>query len=333
MKKIACLAVCFTLLFLLCVQAEEKKKEIPYIELKGHQGYVISADFSPDGKKTVTASYDGTARIWDAETGKEIHRLKGHTSWASWWMGETNDINSAAFSADGKKIVTAGDDGTARIWDAETGQQLKKLEQYMDWVLTAAFSPDGKKVVVTGHDKDALVFDADSGQLIKILSGHANGVCSAVFSPDGKTILTGGHDRTVRIWNSDTGDELRQLGEEIDAKSKNSYFAAFSPDGKKVVITGDDESLILDAESGAVLKILIGHTNRVCSAAFSRDGKKIVTASYDNTAKIWETATGKELQTLEGHIDWVRAAAFSPDGKKVITVSDDETARIWDWEL
>jgi len=78
---------------------------------------VLSSAFSPDGKKIVTASYDETARIWDAESGKELQKLEGHT----------DRVNSATFSPDGKKIVTASYNETARIWDAESGKELHKL--------------------------------------------------------------------------------------------------------------------------------------------------------------------------------------------------------------
>jgi predicted NACHT family NTPase len=115
--------------------------------LEGHRRGVFSAAFSPDGKRIVTASADKTARLWDAETGKQIGEpLRGHKDW----------VRSAAFSPDGKRIVTASDDKTARLWDAETSKQIgEPLRGHGNTVVSAAFSPDGKRIVTASGDKTA----------------------------------------------------------------------------------------------------------------------------------------------------------------------------------
>ena len=119
-----------------------------FIELKGHMSSVRAAAFSPDGKKVVTACRDGIARIWDAESGKELQRLTGHAGW----------VNSAAFSPDGDKVVTGSGDCTARIWDAESGRELQRLTGHAGTVNFVAFSPDGKKVVTASVDTTARIW-------------------------------------------------------------------------------------------------------------------------------------------------------------------------------
>ena len=124
--------------------------------LKGHSEFVISAKFSGDGKRVVTASGDRTARIWDAESGKEIAVLKGHD----------NFVRSAAFSGDGKRVVTASDDRTARIWDAESGKEIAALKGHDNFVRSAAFSGDGKRVVTASFDRTARIWDVTWATLV-----------------------------------------------------------------------------------------------------------------------------------------------------------------------
>ncbi|WP_242540478.1 toll/interleukin-1 receptor domain-containing protein, partial [Trinickia mobilis] len=142
--------------------------------LSGHQEPVDSAVFSPDGKRVVTASWDRTARVWDAATGKQIALLSGHQGW----------VYSATFSPGGQRVVTASRDRTARVWDAATGKQIVQLSGDQGWVYSAAFSPDGRRVVTASADRTARVWDAATGQVIARLTGHQGLVSSAAFSPD-----------------------------------------------------------------------------------------------------------------------------------------------------
>jgi hypothetical protein len=127
--------------------------------LKGHEDFVVSATFSPDGKWIVTASHDRTARVWNAVTGAEIAVLKGHES----------QLNSAAFSPDGRRVVTASDDKTARVWDASTGAEIAVLKGHEKGVKFATFSPDGTHVVTASVDHTARVWDSVTGANISVL--------------------------------------------------------------------------------------------------------------------------------------------------------------------
>jgi WD40 repeat protein len=118
--------------------------------LRGHEGFVNSAAFSPDGTRIVTASFDNTARLWDGTTGKEIAVLRGHEGF----------VNSAAFSPDGPHIVTVSADKTVRLWDGETGKEITVLRGHESDVYSAAFSPDGTRIVTASWDKTARLWDA-----------------------------------------------------------------------------------------------------------------------------------------------------------------------------
>jgi WD40 repeat protein len=294
--------------------------------LKGHENSVNSAEFSPDGKRIVTASEDNTTRLWDAETGQPIGEpLKAPGG---------GFVYSAAYSPDGKRIVTASLDKTARLWNAETGKPIgQPLEGHAGAVLSAAFSHDGKRIVTASFDNTARLWDAETGKPIgEPLEGHAGAVWSAAFSLDGKRIVTASDDMTVRLWDAETG---QPIGEPLRGHEQTVMSAVFSPDGKRIVTGSLDKTLRLwDAETGQPIgEALKGHGKGVNSTAFSLDGKRIVSASDDNTARLWDAETGKSIgEPLKGHEDEVARAAFSPDGKRIVTASLDKTARLWDAE-
>jgi WD40 repeat protein len=109
-------------------------------------------------------------------------------------------VRSAAFSPDGQRVVTASPDGTARIWDASTHQELAKLEGHFGWVWSAAFSPDGQRVVTAGQDGTARIWDASTHQELAKLEDYSGAVLGAAFSPDGQRLVTAGQDGRARIW-------------------------------------------------------------------------------------------------------------------------------------
>ena len=281
------------------------------LTLKGHTDGVSSAGFSPDGSRIVTASYDNTAKVWDARSGAEVLTLKGHTSGVF-----SNAVRSAGFSPDGTRIVTAGHDGTAKVWDARSGAEVLTLKAHSGIVTSAGFSPDGTRVVAAGYDGTAEVWDARSGAEVLSLRGHTNVVTSAGFSPDGTRVVTASYDNTAKVWDGRSGaDVLTLKGHTGEVNS-----AGFSPDGTRVVTAGRDSTAkVWDAHTGAELLTLKGHTGGVTSACFSPDGTRIVTAGGDNTAKVWDARSGAQVLTLKGHTGGVTSACFSPDGARIVT--------------
>jgi WD40 repeat protein len=241
--------------------------------------------------------------------------------------GHTGPVAGAAFSPDGRSAVTAGDDGTARVWNTESGASLHVLRGHSGRVLSASYSPDGKLVVTAGADGTARVWDAGNGASLRILYDHEGRVFSAVFDRDGRRIVTAGEDETARVWDTRSGKQLRVLR----GHAGFVRTAAFSPDGRLVVTAGDDGTArVWDSRAGVRLAVLRGHKGIVYGAAFSPDGKLVVTAGADATARIWDVTGGAAIHVLRGHEAALNIAAFSHDGKLVITASDDGTARVWD---
>ena len=243
------------------------------------------------------------------------------------FSGDDGALMGAAFSPDGKRIVTASRTKSVRIWDAVTGKEIAVLRGHGAEVWSAAFSPDGTRIVTASYDKTARVWDAATAKEIAVLRGHEDGVNSAAFSPDGTRIVTASADKTARVWDAATAKEIAVLrGHENRVNS-----AAFSPDGTRIVTASCDKTArVWDAATAKEIAVLRGHESFVNSAAFSPDGTRIVTASSDKTARVWDAATAKEIAVLRGHTDLVTRAAFSPDGTRIVTASHDKTARIWD---
>ena len=243
--------------------------------------------------------------------------LRGHEDW----------VTSAQFSADGKTVLTASWDNTARLWDVASGQELRALRGHEEGVTSAQFSADGNTVLTASWDKTARLWEVASGKELQALRGHEEGVWTAQFSADGKTVLTASVDRTARLWDVASGIELRALrGHEDKVNS-----ARFSANGDTVLTASEDRTARLwDVASGKELWALRGHEKLVTNAQFSADGKTVLTASMDKTAQLWDVASGNKLRGLTGHDGAVNSAQFSADSKTVVTASWDSTARLWD---
>ena len=239
-------------------------------------------------------------------------------------------VNSVVFSTDGRRVVTASTDGTARVWDAETGQPFGSPLKHNGTVNSAAFSADGRLVITASDDNTARVWDAQTDQPLGSPLKHNGTVNSAAFSTDGRRVITASSDGTARMWDAETG---QPFGSPLKHNGP-IYFAAFSTDGRRVITASfDNTARVWDAETGQPVGSPLKHEGPINSAAFSADGRRVVTASDDNTARAWDAETGKPLgnNPLE-HEFAVNSAAFSADGRRVVTASRDDTARVWDAE-
>ncbi|MGD9636574.1 MAG: WD40 repeat domain-containing protein, partial [Pirellulales bacterium] len=288
-------------------------------------GLVWTATHTSDGKHLLTIG-GNDATLWNRDTLKPVMRYSPHGA-----------VASAALSPDGKFVVTGSWDHSAKIWDAQTGHAIRKLEGgHTGYVNTAEFSPDGKLVLTASDDGTARLWDVATGQPNGIVfKGHKDRVLSATFSPDGTRVLTTSGDKLARLWDARTG----ALEKELSGHRWAVLCGRFSADGA-LVITGsqDNTAIIWDAATGERRVELAGHTAAVTSVAFSPDASRALTGSQDNSVKLWDARTdhehGKEILSLVGHQQEVTAVSFSPDGRLALSSSRDGTAIVWlavDW--
>ena len=284
--------------------------------LVGHTEHILAAAWAADrdGRLLLaTGSLDGTARIWDPDTGQTLTTLTGHT----------NPVWSVAWAADrdGRLLLATGSaDGTARIWDPDTGQTLTTLTGHTSsvWSVAWAADRDGRLLLATGSaDGTARIWDPDTGQTLTTLTGHTNTVWSVAWAADrdGRLLLaTGNADNTARIWDPDTGQTLTTLTGHTNLIRSVAWAA--DRDGRLLLATGslDQTARIWDPDTGQTLTTLTGHTNLIRSVAWFTDHERrllLATGSIDHTVRIWDPATGQQGATLD-HPDEVSAVAFAP---------------------
>jgi WD40 repeat protein/serine/threonine protein kinase/tetratricopeptide (TPR) repeat protein len=241
-------------------------------------------------------------------------------------LSHPSPVDAAAFSPDGKLVVTGSDDRTARLWDVATARQIGPPLRHEGEVMGVAFSPDGKAILTGSQDKTARLWDAASGKSIGPPLPVEGLYVGVAFSPNGKTILTSSRD--MRLWDAATG---QPIGQPLPHRGQLGA-VAFSPDGKTFLsASAGGGARLWDTASGRSIGSLLAPGREVVSVAISPDGKTLLTGSQDATVQLWDADTGQPIGTpLKRHSGGVRGVAFSPDGKFFLTGSVDKTAQLWD---
>jgi len=235
-------------------------------------------------------------------------------------------FQSAEYSPDGARIVSAGSDGTVRVWSSDGGNENLVLNGHEGRVWSAQFSPDGAQIVSAGADGTVRVRASNGSGKVLVLNGHEDFVRSAQFSRDGAWIVSAGADGTVRVRASNgSGKVLVLKGHEFGV-----YSAQFSSDGSRIISASDDGTVRMWAsDGGGELLVLNGHEGPVFSAQFSDDGSRIVSAGDDGTVRIWASDGSGDALVLNGHNGAVISARFSSDATRIISAGGDGTVRVW----
>ena len=277
--------------------------------LNGHAGDLVHVAYSPDGKNILTAADDQTVKIWRVREGMapDLRLVLQHRAPPS----------SAQFSRDGRFVITASEAGRAYIWDADSGAELTQWQVGAARPTIVELSPDNRQIVAVVYGADASLWSWDPEQVLdpggtqappKQVTDlrdadkptHNWGTSFVAFDPTGTHVLTASWSGDARIWDARTAQLVKTLAR----------------------ASGDAQ--------GRCLATASGHCGPVVAAAFDPvRPKRVVTASLDKTARIWDLSTGTVTTSLVGHSRSVTSASFSDNGERVITASLDGTVRVW----
>jgi WD40 repeat protein len=300
---------------------------------EGHGDVVNALGFSSDGAHVVSASSDGTVRVWDAIKGRQLRVLKGRVG---------KEVAVAAPEGS-RQVLTVGDDAVVRYWDLASGREVRSVATGVFWaVRCAAISPDGKRVSLGCQSGIVIVYDLENGVEIRRHSIAPASVGGLAFSPRGETLLVGliGDPQTphdVQVLDVASGRILTRLhGHEAPVWS-----VAFLPDGRRAVSAGSDRTLRLwDVATGRELKRFDDHPGVVLCLAVSPDGRRAIAGTGHLWSEGWKLAGSYGLQVWDldagiglGRFETnepIRTLVLSPDGRRAFGAGDDRVIHAWD---
>jgi WD40 repeat protein len=252
---------------------------------------------------------------------------QAHLKGSEKFIDRSQLATSVEFSRDGQILANGSDDGTVKLWDVASWQELASMKAHEGTVYSISLSPDGRILASGGNDGVVKLWDITNRQEIATLKGENGPIYSVALTPDGQVLTSGSDDGLIKLWDVASRKEIATL----KGHGGPIYSLAISPDGLMLASGSDDRTIKLwDVASRKEIITLKGHRNDVNSVTFSRDGRLLASGSDDRTIKVWDVASRKELTTLNGHENEVDTVVLSPVGRVLISVSRDGTIKLWD---
>lgn len=340
--------------------------DVPLRTFVGHTDSVEALAVVPGGRGAVSASLDGTLKVWDLpavpeavdETGTATHSFPGHDG----------QVDAVALLPDGQRLLTGSADRTIKLWDMTTGSLLRTFSGHGGKVNAIALLAGEKRFLSASGDMTVILWDLDTGAALRTFSGHTHGVSAVAVHSDGRRAVSASFDSTLKVWDLETGAELLTFrrhtfgvtsfeilpngkgvlsfdtvhgpllwdirsGKEIRRFAWGKLMVMngrLLPRGRQVLSFYHHNPKLWRLRNGKIFRELGGHTAPVTSVALLADGMRALSTSEDQSLKVWDLKTGRAIHTFTGHGGPVRAAALLPDGRRAISVSADHSLRLWD---
>lgn len=331
------------LLAFVSVQAQRRARDPiarAFVRQANHTARAYSVDFRRDGRLLVSGSWDGTMKLWDVASGRELRTLAGH-GWG---------IYKAFFSPDGRRLASSSRDATVKLWDVRTGRETLTINADRLAVKSVAWSPDGRLLASSGNDGVVRLWDSRGGRLVREFSHARPGepadlVNVCLFSPDGRLVAARNWDATVSLWEVRTGREtvLRTTSQTGAISS-----IAFSPDGRLLAAADQGPEIkFWEVSTGRLVRTLkdpppAGFSAQVVSLAFSPEGRTLAAGEarieeaqrrYNGWIKLWDLKAGRVTGEARAHAMEPDMIAFSPSGRLLASGGADGGVKLWDLNL
>jgi WD40 repeat protein len=261
-----------------------------------------SLAYSPDNLKLIAACEDDHIRFFNPAGGEQIQEIVSGTA-----------LHQAIFTRDGRRVISVGDEGAARLWAFVSPEAVRTLAGHGGPVYGAAVSPDGRLIVSASGDQTLRIWDAATGAQLKQMTGHQGPVYSAAFSADGALVVSCGADKSIRLWDVLGGRQLKQ----IPASDASLYSVAFHPDGRRVAAAGLDKKIRLyDVITGELQATLSDHNDYVNRVAYNARGDRLLSVGYGGNLVVRDAAGKPLYQARLGRVS--NFADLSPDGARLV---------------